>query len=142
MTSPTESPPERSIPGTSRARPTRISWAWATLLVGVLLGIALVDFLAQNTRSVQIEFFSASGHVPIVVALLVAALAGAALVLTVGVARIGQLRRGLRRRGATREGMRTPGSDPESLSENKGTPGEVDESGQGFASPANAPPSQ
>jgi uncharacterized integral membrane protein len=77
--------------------PTRISWIWATLFVAVLLGIALVDFLAENTRSVRIEFFSAAGRVPIVVALLVGALAGAALVLVVGLARIGQLQRGRRR---------------------------------------------
>jgi uncharacterized integral membrane protein len=74
-------------------KPTRISWAWGTLILGVLLGIALVDFLVQNTRSVRVEFFSASGQIPIVAALLVAALAGAAVVLVVGAARIGQVRR-------------------------------------------------
>jgi uncharacterized integral membrane protein len=74
--------------------PTRISWAWGTLIVGILLGIALVDFLAQNTPSVRIEFFSVSGHVPIVVALLVAALAGGAIVVVVGLARMLQLGRG------------------------------------------------
>jgi uncharacterized integral membrane protein len=57
----------------------------------------LVDFLAQNTRSVPPEFFWASGQVPIVVALLVAALAGATVVLIVGGARIGQSRHRLRR---------------------------------------------
>jgi lipopolysaccharide assembly protein A len=77
-------------------KPTRTSWAWGTLILGVLLGIALVDFLAQNTRSVRIEFFSASGQIPIAVALLVAALAGGAIVLVVGAARIGQLRHRLR----------------------------------------------
>ena len=56
------------------------------LLVGLVVGIALVDFLAQNTRSVQIEFFAASGHVPVVVALLVAALSGAVLVFVIGLA--------------------------------------------------------
>jgi uncharacterized integral membrane protein len=73
MRSSTESPAHPE--GPSRARkaakpgPTRIGWTWVTLFVCVLLGIALVDFLAQNTRSVSIEFFSASGHVPVVVAL-------------------------------------------------------------------------
>ncbi len=75
---------------------TRTSWVWGTLIVAVVLGIALVDFLAQNTRSVRIEFFSASGQIPIAVALLVAALAGGAIVLIVGAARIGQLRHRLR----------------------------------------------
>ncbi len=82
-------------------KPTRISWAWVTLIIGVILGIALVDFLVQNTRSVRIEFFGASGQIPIVVALLVAALAGAAVVIVVGGARIGQLRHRLRKPAAT-----------------------------------------
>jgi putative membrane protein len=77
-------------------KPTRTSWAWGTLILGVILGIALVDFLAQNTRSVRIEFFSVSGQIPIAVALLVAALAGGAIVLIVGAARMGQLRHRLR----------------------------------------------
>jgi uncharacterized integral membrane protein len=67
------------------------------LIVAVVLGIALVDFLVQNTHLVRIEFFSVSGRVPTAVALLAAALAGAAVVLVVGVSRIGQLRHTMRR---------------------------------------------
>jgi uncharacterized integral membrane protein len=66
------------------------------LIVAVVLGIALVDFLVQNTHLVRIEFFSVSGRVPTAVALLAAALAGAAVVLVVGVSRIGQLRHSMR----------------------------------------------
>jgi uncharacterized integral membrane protein len=80
--------------------PTRISWTWLMLVVAVLLGIALVDFLVQNRRVVRIEFFSVSGRVPIAVALLAAAIVGAAVVMVVAVARMGQLRRGLRPDGA------------------------------------------
>lgn len=88
------------------AGPTRTSWTWAFLIVALLLGIALVDFLAQNTRSTKIEFFWASGHVPLVAALLVAALAGSAVVLVVGVMRMIQLRRGLRAGPVTPQGSR------------------------------------
>jgi uncharacterized integral membrane protein len=77
-------------------RPTRISWVWVSVLIGLVLGIALLDFVLQNTRSVRIEFFSASGRIPIAVALLGAALAGAAVVAAVGIARIVQLRRRVR----------------------------------------------
>jgi uncharacterized integral membrane protein len=84
--------------------PTRTRWTWVALIIGVVLGIALVDFLVQNTRSTEIEFFSASGHVPLTAALLVAALAGATLVLVVGVVRMIQLRRGVRASGATAAG--------------------------------------
>jgi uncharacterized integral membrane protein len=66
------------------------------LIVAVVLGIALVDFLVQNTHLVRIEFFAVSGRVPTAVALLAAALAGAAVVLVVGVSRIGQLRHTMR----------------------------------------------
>lgn len=80
-------------------KPTRVSWTWFTLIVGVILGIALVDFVVQNTRLESVEFFSVSGRVPIAVALLVAALCGAAVVLVVGIARMGQLRRTLHKQG-------------------------------------------
>jgi uncharacterized integral membrane protein len=65
--------------------------------VAVVLGAALVDFIVQNTRSVRIEFFAVSGHIPVAVALLVAALAGAFFVLAVGIARTTQLRLANRR---------------------------------------------
>ena len=84
-------------PNTDGARHTRISGAWVSVGVAVVLGAALIDFIVQNTRSVRIEFFAASGHMPVAVALLVAALAGAFLVLAVGIARTTQLRLANRR---------------------------------------------
>ena len=60
--------------------------------IAVVVGAALVDFIVQNTRSVRIEFFSASGKIPVAVALIAAAVAGALVVLIVGVARTTQLR--------------------------------------------------
>jgi uncharacterized integral membrane protein len=76
---------------------TRIGGAWVAVAVAVVLGIALIDFIVQNTRSVRIEFFGASGQMPVAVALLGAALAGAFLVLAVGIARTTQLRLAARR---------------------------------------------
>lgn len=76
---------------------TRIGGAWVAVAVAAVLGIALVDFIVQNTRSVRVEFFSASGQMPVAVALLGAALVGAFLVLTVGIARTTQLRIATRR---------------------------------------------
>ena len=75
-------------PAEFSARPDPRSWTWVMLVGAVLLGVALVDFLVQNTRLESIEFFSVSGRVPVAVALLVAALVGATIVLVVGVARI------------------------------------------------------
>ena len=73
-------------------RHTRISGAWTAVATAVVLGVALIDFIVQNTRSVPIEFFGANGHIPVAVALLAAALAGAFVVLAVGIARTAQLR--------------------------------------------------
>jgi uncharacterized integral membrane protein len=81
----------------NRFRHTRTSAAWAAVTVAVLLGVALIDFIAQNTRDVRIEFFSTSGRIPIAVALLAAALAGAVVVLAIGVGRVTQLRLTMRR---------------------------------------------
>jgi uncharacterized integral membrane protein len=81
----------------NRFRHTRTSAAWAAVTVAVVLGVALIDFIAQNTRDVRIEFFSTSGRIPIAVALLAAALAGAVVVLAIGVGRVTQLRLTMRR---------------------------------------------
>jgi uncharacterized integral membrane protein len=81
---------------------TRIGRAWVAVIVAAILGVALVDFIVQNTRSVRIEFFSASGQIPVAVALLGAALVGAFIVLAVGIARTTQLRIATRR-GKKRE---------------------------------------
>jgi uncharacterized integral membrane protein len=81
---------------------TRIGRAWSAVIVAVILGGALIDFIVQNTRSVRIEFFSASGQMPVAVALIGAALVGAFIVLAVGVARTTQLRIATRR-GVRRE---------------------------------------
>jgi uncharacterized integral membrane protein len=87
----------RARANTDGARHTRISGAWVSVAVAVVLGAALIDFIVQNTRSVRIEFFGANGQIPVAVALLGAALAGAFLVLAVGVARTTQLRLANRR---------------------------------------------
>jgi uncharacterized integral membrane protein len=71
---------------------TRIGRAWVAVIVAAVLGVGLVDFIVQNTRSVRIEFFSASGQIPVAVALIGAALVGAFIVLAVGIARTTQLR--------------------------------------------------
>jgi uncharacterized integral membrane protein len=74
--------------------------------VAALLGVALIDFIVQNTRSVRVEFFGASGQMPVAVALLGAALVGAFLVLAVGIARTTQLRLAMKR------GRKQHGSSP------------------------------
>jgi uncharacterized integral membrane protein len=81
----------------SRVRHTRTSAAWTAVAASVLLGVALIAFVVQNTQKVQIKFFGATGHIPLVVTLLAAAIIGALIVLVVGISRITQLRLSARR---------------------------------------------
>ncbi len=78
-------------------RHTRISAAWVAVTVAVIFGVALIVFIAQNTKDVHLKFFSASGSLPVAVALLAAALCGAIVVLAIGVGRVAQLRLTMRR---------------------------------------------
>jgi lipopolysaccharide assembly protein A len=96
-TQPAGTPSRATVKG---VRHTRISGTWTAVAVMVVLGVALIAFLVQNTRSVHIKFFGASGHIPIAVALLAAALIGALIVLGVGIARTTQLRVAARRQAS------------------------------------------
>jgi lipopolysaccharide assembly protein A len=98
-----EKPHETSARATATAAPkqhverTRISATYKGLLVGVVVLVLLLVFVLENTQRVKINYFGASGHVPLGVAFLVAAIAGAILVAVIGTARIMQLRRRIRR---------------------------------------------
>jgi uncharacterized integral membrane protein len=70
----------------------------AAVTLAVLVGVALIEFLVQNTQKVQVKFFGASGHIPLVVTLFAAAIVGALIVLVLGVSRTTQLRLSARRR--------------------------------------------
>ena len=76
---------------------TRTAIAWNTLIAGAVVLILLLVFILENTQSVKISYFGASFHMPLGVALLLAAIGGALLVGIVGTARIMQLRRRVRR---------------------------------------------
>lgn len=88
-------------------RHTRTSAAWLATAIAVIVGVALVDFIAQNTRDVRIEFFGVHGQIPLAVALLAALLAGAIIVLAVGVGRVAQLRLTMRRQRKHRDENRS-----------------------------------
>lgn len=77
---------------------TRTGIAFGTLIAGAIVLILLLVFILENTQSIKISFFGASGHLPLGVALLLAAVGGALLVGIVGTARIVQLRRHVRLR--------------------------------------------
>ncbi len=94
---------------------TRLSVAWVSTVVLVIFGVALVDFIVQNTRHVRIEFFGVSGNIPVSVALLAAAIAGAIVVLAIGVGRVAQLRLTMRRQRTRRRDRSRAATPPRRL---------------------------
>ena len=76
---------------------TRTSAAFISLIAGTVLLIVLIVFLLENTQRAKVTFFGATGHLPLGLALLLAAVAGALILGLVGAARIAQLRRRVKR---------------------------------------------
>ncbi|HEY2654579.1 MAG TPA: LapA family protein [Solirubrobacteraceae bacterium] len=87
-------PPAKPEP----APTTKTGVAFGGLIAGAIVLILLLVFILENTASVKISYFGVGGHVPLGVALLLAAIGGALVTGIVGAARIVQLRRHLRRR--------------------------------------------
>ena len=75
-----------------KVRHTRVSATWTAAVCAAVLAILLIVFILENGKTVEITYFGASGHLPLGVALLVAAVAGALLVGIIGIARLTQLR--------------------------------------------------
>lgn len=73
--------------------------AWNSLIAGSIVLILLLVFILENTESVKIAYFGVGFHLPLGVALLLAAIGGALLAGIVGTARMLQLRRHARRSG-------------------------------------------
>jgi lipopolysaccharide assembly protein A len=93
----------RQAAGPSRHRAlrrTRMGGVWVGLALSAVVLLLLLIFILENEQTVDIAYFGAHGHLPLGVALLLAALAGALLVLIPGTVRIVQLRRTARRHHA------------------------------------------
>lgn len=76
---------------------TRISGTWVAMICCAVVLLLLLIFILQNGRTVEVSYFGAHGHLPLGVALLLAAVGGVLLVALAGSARIIQLRRTARR---------------------------------------------
>jgi uncharacterized integral membrane protein len=77
---------------------TRAGLAWLAVCAAVLIAVALLVFIVQNTQTVHVSFLWFDGSTSLAVAALVSAVAGSIVTLIVGTARIVQLRRALKRR--------------------------------------------
>ncbi len=84
--------------GTARGSSfTRLAAAWWALVVGLLILIVLLVFVAQNTESVAVHFLMFDWNLSVGVGYLLAAVAGATMTVLVGAARMIQLRRAAKR---------------------------------------------
>lgn len=89
---------------------TRTGAAWVAVCAATLIAVALIVFLVQNTRSVEISFLGMTTSTSLALALLIAAVGGILLTLILGTARITQLRRHLRKHPAQTRHVGGPAS--------------------------------
>jgi len=88
-------------PPAQRAKRTRISRTWVALALFVVVLVLLLLFILENSQKVDISYLGAHGHVPLGVALLLAAVLGIALVV------IAWFGRGVRVRAAAHRNRKT-----------------------------------
>jgi lipopolysaccharide assembly protein A len=100
---------------------TRISGAWFAIGAFAVVLLLLLIFILQNNHTVEVSYLGVHGHLPLGVALLLAAVAGVLLTVLVGAARIIQLRavarrhrRGDARYAASEQAADGPASPPAS----------------------------
>ncbi len=98
--SPGQPPPKPPQPPKKDATPkepaigfTRAGALWSALIAGFLILILLLIFITQNTASTAFTFLGWHWHLPLGVAILLAAVVGGLITVAVGTARILQLRR-------------------------------------------------
>jgi uncharacterized integral membrane protein len=105
---------------THRVKRTRMGGLWVAAALSALVLLLLLIFILENGQRVSISYFGAHGHMPLGVALLLAAVLGVLLVVIPGTARIIQLRiaayrhRRLDAKKAASPPARAPDSDSDS----------------------------
>ena len=77
---------------THRVRRTRMGGLWVAVALSAVVALLLLIFILENGQRVSISYFGAHGHLPLGVALLLAAVLGVLLVAIPGTGRIVQLR--------------------------------------------------
>jgi lipopolysaccharide assembly protein A len=92
---PTAVPPP--LPPQHRIKRTRTSGIWVAVGFFAVILLLLLIFILQNGTQVSVSYLGMHGHLPLGVALLLAAVSGVLLVVLAGAARISQLRATARR---------------------------------------------
>jgi uncharacterized integral membrane protein len=90
---PPDAPAPKPPPPENAVKFTRAAALWSALIVGFLILIVLLIFIAQNTDSATYHFLGWNWSLPNGVAILLAAVLGGLVTTLAGAARIVQLRR-------------------------------------------------
>ena len=98
-------PPEPAAPPAAAPHPlpqhrikrTRTGGIWVAVGFFAVILLLLLIFILQNNTDVSVSYLGMHGHLPLGVALLLAAVCGVLLVVLAGTARIAQLRATARR---------------------------------------------
>jgi uncharacterized integral membrane protein len=93
---PSQAPTAAPLPH-HRIKRTRIGGLWVSVAFFAVVLLLLLIFILENGKTVDVAYFGAHGHLPLGVALLLAAVCGVLLVILAGAARISQLRATARR---------------------------------------------
>src|SRR5690242_1743796 len=102
---PQQAAPEPAAPSAAAPHPlpqhrikrTRTSGIWVAVGFFAVILLLLLIFILQNGTEVSVSYLGMHGHLPLGVALLLAAVSGVILVVLAGAARISQLRATARR---------------------------------------------
>ena len=90
---PLDAPAPKQQPPENAVKFTRAAALWSALIVGFVILIVLLIFIAQNTDSATYHFLGWNWSLPNGVAILLAAVLGGLVTTLAGAARIVQLRR-------------------------------------------------
>lgn len=83
----------REVPEPKEKLPvTKLGRIWTATVLGIIVLILLIIFIAQNQDQVTLRYFTYEGQVNLGLALFIAAVGGALVVAIAGVARVIQLR--------------------------------------------------
>jgi uncharacterized integral membrane protein len=105
----------RQLPPPHVVTRTRMGAVWIAAASPAVVLVLLLIFILQNSRTVQISYLGAHGHLPLGVALLLAAVLGTLLVVIPGTARIIQLKITARQHHATDAGRGSSTQEPGQL---------------------------
>jgi uncharacterized integral membrane protein len=94
---PAQAGPAPAAAPSLKPKHTRTSGLWVAVGFFAVILLLLLIFILQNGKTVDVSYMGAHGHLPLGVALLLAAVCGVLLVVLAGAARISQLRTVARR---------------------------------------------